>query len=421
MKINRLLKNFFAVGVVLVLAFLILANVSAVSAQEQPEITFFYSPTCPHCAAEEIFLDELEKKYPTVGIIRFDVTVRENYKKLEQFYGEYQVPFTEQGSTPVTFIDGKALGHKYFVGYSESINPIVGDYLSDLIEGLKEPEIPVSPSEVGDTGQTDPTSLEVTSTRTFNLPFIGEVDFTNSSPFVLSMAVGALDGFNACAMIALAFLLTILVTNGTRKKVLIIGGTFILVSGAIYYIFISAWLNLFLFLGFLQIITWIIAVVIIIFAILMLKDYIYGVVCKICEVKEDGKESVLTRWQRGLMARMGKLTNTEMSLWALLLGVVLVAAGVNMIELFCSLGFPLAYTKILTSYSLSTPAYYWYLLVYVVFYMIDDFIIFMIAVVTLRITGVSEKYLKIVKLISGIILLALGILLILRPELLAFH
>ena len=109
-----------------------------------------------------------------------------------------------------------------------------------------------------------------------------------------------------------------------------------------------------------------------------------------------------------------------MPLWLVLVTVATVAAGINLIEIFCSFGFPVAYTKILTGFSLSSVSYYFYLLVYIGFYMLDDFLIFLAAVITLRVTKVSEKYLKAVKLISGLALLLLGLAILFRPEFLAW-
>ena len=121
-----------------------------------------------------------------------------------------------------------------------------------------------------------------------------------------------------------------------------------------------------------------------------------------------------------MFAKMQQISQAKTSLPLMLLGVVVVAVGINMVEFVCSFGFPLVFTKILTSYNLGTPSYYFYLLIYILFYMIDDLIIFTLAIWTLRITQVSEKYLKAIKLISGIVLLILGLIILFKPELLMF-
>lgn len=118
---------------------------------------------------------------------------------------------------------------------------------------------------------------------------------------------------------------------------------------------------------------------------------------------------------------MEKIVNAQMPLPLILLGVAITAAGINLVELVCSLGFPLAFTKILTSSSLPIISYYFYLLVYILFYMIDDLIIFLLAVLFLRITQISERYLKAITLISSILLLILGLIIIFQPQILLFN
>ncbi|MFH1292481.1 MAG: hypothetical protein ABIH87_04790 [bacterium] len=368
-------------------------------AQENIVIDFFYSPTCPHCKEEEAYLKKLKATDKSITVNEYDIYEQGYIEKLEQYYQTYEVDKIRQGSVPVTFIKDK-----YFIGFNDFIADDINYYLKKLIESQAE---------------TDATSTSGVIEHPMKLPFIGEVNLSNYSPLFLSIVLGTLDGFNACAMVALGFLLTILISTGVRKRVLIIGGTFIFISGLVYFVFISAWLNLFLFLSHVKIITIIIGLVAVVFAVFLLKEYATDVVCKICHIdpKNEGK---LTKWQRQLFKRMDYLTTANLPLVITLIGVSIVAAGINTVELFCSFGFPLAFTKMLISLNLPTGSYYFYLIIYVIFYMIDDFLIFLIALFTLRITKVSDKYLKAIKLISGIILLLLGIIIIFKPEILTF-
>lgn len=364
-------------------------------AQESVEVNFFYSPTCPHCHKEQKFLDELEEKYGSqIKVNRFNIYEKENVERLEMLYNQYEVASELWGLVPITFT-----GEQAFVGFDDKIGQ---DIKTCIIEICMNGHLPAVESQKS----------------IYTLPFIGEINLNSYSPLALSIILGGLDGFNACAMAALAFLLAVLISTGVRKRIILIGGTFIFVSGLVYFIFISAWLNVFLFLGHIKFITILVGVIIVVFAVIMLKDYAKGVVCKICRIDPKGDAGLLTKWQRKLFVSMEKLTSLEVSLPIALVGVAVVAAGVNMIELACSLGLPLAFTKMLTSQNMPTAFYYFYLLVYIFFYMLDDFIIFLIAVFTLRITGVSDKYLKAVKLVSGILLLALGLIILFRPAIL---
>ncbi|MCK5044649.1 hypothetical protein KAR26_02885 [Candidatus Parcubacteria bacterium] len=372
---------------------LIFSSFSAVLAQDI-RVDFFYSNTCPHCADESEFLEEMEEKYPQIEVARMGVWEQENLDLLEKLYNQHEVPQEVRGFVPVTFIN-----EYYFFGNTENQNKEIEN---SIRTGLGLPAL-----------ETEEANNKI------KIPFIGEVDIGGFSPLALAVVLGALDGFNACAMVALGFLLAVLVATGIRKRVFLIGSVFILVSGMVYFLFISAWLNLFLVLENIKIITILVGFAVTLFAGFLLKDYFSGVVCKLCHVK-PGKQGFFSRIEQKLFLKMQKLTTAEMSLPITLLGVAVVAAGINMVELVCSFGFPLVFTKILTSWELSTLSYYSYLLVYILFYMLDDFVIFLIAVWTLRITQASEKYLKAIKLISGILLLLLGLIILIKPELLMF-
>jgi len=385
------------------------------SASKKMEINFFYSPTCPHCAKESKFLDYIEKKYPRFEINRFNIT--ENIELVKSYYLKTNVPERYWGSTPITFINGKV-----FLGFDESKSSIaIEEYLLQITNSCLENETADTekPTEENCIEPEKNKSPEIAQTiKNIKIPLIGQVDLSNFSLISLTVIIGTLDGFNACAMLALGFLLAVLVATGVRKRIFWIGGTFILVSGIIYFLFISAWLNLFLFVGYLKIISFIVGILIILFAIFLLKDYFSGVVCKLCNI-DPTNVNILTTWQRKLFASMNKLISLEMSLPITLLGVALVAAGINLVELVCSLGFPMAYAKILASFNLSHLSYYGYLILYVFFYMLDDFIIFIITATTLRLTNFGDKYLKAVKLISGIVLLIMGIIMLFKPEILS--
>ncbi len=381
MKSKIIFLSIFIVG--------LLASFTFVKAESN--IVFFYSETCPHCIQENEFLNELEKQHPEISVQRLVVSKQENIDKLKQYYSDYNVESDLQGLVPITFI-----GDKYFTGFTEKTGEKIKDSLFLDDQGNQE------------------TILEK-----IKIPFIGEINIKGLSPLVLSVVLGGLDGFNACAMVALGFLLAVLITNKDRKKTILIGGVFILVSGLVYFLFISAWLNLFLVLERLAYITLIVGIVVIVLSIFLLREYFHGIVCKLCDV-EMSRKNIFARIEKKMLEKMKILTSKDMPLIPMLFGVAIVAAGINLVELVCSFGFPLAFTKTLTQLNLSSASHYFYIFVYIFFYMLDDFLIFLVAVWTLRITQVSEKYLKIIKLVSGLALLGLGILMIFNPQALSF-
>lgn len=383
---------------ILAIFILLLNSFRICSARDKIEAYFFYSKTCPHCAEERSFLNGIEKKYPEIEVKKMEASGEENMTELTRLYEKYGVPQKTWGWVPILFI-----GEKYFLGYENEFTTgkEIEDYIAGLIQGI------------------DNNSSANDLDRVINLPLFGPMDISRLSPLFLAIILGALDGFNACAMVVLGFLLTILVSTGIREKVILIGGTFILVSGIIYFLFISAWLNLFLVLERIRLITVSAGIVVILFSLLLLKDYFQGVTCKLCEV-QPGKQGFFNKIQERLFEKIKDLSLKKASLPLLLLGVAAVSGAINLIELVCSFGFPLAFTEALSDCSLPQISYYFYILIYTIFYMIDDFIIFLIAVFTLKITRVSARYLKVIKLISAFCLLVLGLVILFKPELLAF-
>ncbi len=365
---------------------------------DEIEITFFYSESCSHCADEEKFLTVLKERYPIISIIEKEAS--SNSDLLKELYQKHGVSTKMQGFVPATFFD-----EQFFIGYKDdaSTGQEIEDYIKQIIKGESSDEC----EEENDSDILDKITL----------PFFGEIDVSNMSSMWLAMVLGTVDGFNACAMTALGFLLATLVATKIRKRIILIGGTFILVSGLVYFIFISAWLNLFLALEQIKAITLVVGVIIVLFALFTLRDYFYGTICKLCEIDPD-KQNIFTKIEKWLFKKIKEISEKDIPLLAFLAGVALVAVGINLIELVCSFGLPLAFTKTLTETNSSVASYYFNIFIYTLFYMLDDFLIFLLAVFTLRITNASEKYLKVIKLVSGIILFLLGIIMIFKPELL---
>ncbi len=228
---------------------------------------------------------------------------------------------------------------------------------------------------------------------------------------VLTVVLGLLDGFNPCSMWALIFLIGLLISFGDKKRLLILGSAFIITSATSYFLFMAAWLNLFLFIGFLFWVRIIIGVVAIGSGYFSLREYHYNktATCKVSDNKITQNF-------------IGKLKNAvyHEKLLLALVGVIALAFSVNMVELVCSIGFPAVYTQVLALSGLSTWQYYGYILGYVFFYDLDEIIVLVLALMTFRITTASAKFTLWAQLAGGIIMLILGFLLIFKPAWLLF-
>ena len=244
-----------------------------------------------------------------------------------------------------------------------------------------------------------------------DLWLIGTVDLTLLSLPSLALLLGFLDGFNPCAMWVLITLLTLLINTHDMKKVWIVGGTFLFVSGAVYYVFIAAWLNVFLLIGLNAIVQKIIGAV----AILGGGFYLYEAFGK---NPNECKVTNLSRRQR-VIARMKNIM--QISKWpAMILGVSILAVSVNMIELVCTAGLPAVFTQILAFNDISNIYRYGLIGLFILMYMIDDLVIFAIAVHTLHASGLTTKYRRFTLIFGGVLMYALGLLLIFAPEALTF-
>jgi hypothetical protein len=223
--------------------------------------------------------------------------------------------------------------------------------------------------------------------------------------------LAAIDGFNPCAMWVLVFLIGLLIGMRDTFRMWLYGSVFLLTSGAVYFVFLAAWLNAFLLIGALPAIRIGVGV----FALIAGGWYVAEFWRNpegACKVASPGSRVKLMERMRAAV--------TEPSTVVALLSIMGLAVAVNMIELLCSAGIPAVYTQILAISDLSTWTYYGYLLLYIVIFMLDDALIFVLAMVTLHQTGLMGTYARFSHLIGGTVLLAIGSALILRPELLAF-
>jgi len=197
---------------------------------------------------------------------------------------------------------------------------------------------------------------------------------------------------------------------------LLIGGTFIVASGIVYYLLLSAWLNLFLAISYVNLTRIIIGIFALGVGTWQIRNFIKFKpgVCKVTDGKALGDKI-----KNGFKNRTQKLVTSPLT-FGILIGIIILAFGVNLVEFFCSAGLPAIYTRILTLNNLSSLSYYLYLLLYTFIFMLDDLIVFLIAFITLSKIGFTEKYNYWATLIGGLLILILGILLIFRPEFLMF-
>jgi glutaredoxin len=351
-------------------------NAEAVDSAAPGVLRVYVREGCPHCAEAKKFLPRVVEQRPHLKIVYRsldqDPSARIELITLSQQHGLWPpgVP---------TFV----MHDKVLVGFNDAETS--GAVLLAFIDEA------------------------VTAGRKVNAGRFGEISVERLGLPLFTLALGLLDGFNPCAMWVLLFLLSLLIRLQNRRRMALVAGTFVFVSGAVYYAFMAAWLNVFLIMGMSNTVRWTLAGLAFVIGAVNVKDYF--------AFKQGLSFSIPEAAKPGLYARMRQLLQTE-ALAASLLSVTVLAVLVNFIELLCTAGLPAIYTAVLSQQGLSMLQYYGYLLLYIVAYIADDSLMVAIAVITLGSHKLTEQSGRWLKLISGAVMLALAATMVLRPDLL---
>lgn len=384
-----------AVFLGLLFFWLVLFTVPA-KAQNKAKLILFYSESCPHCQKEELFLERLANKYPKLNITKYQVdTDMGNQTLFKQTLQELGI---KQLGVPLTVI-----GDQHFIGYSD--DSTTGKAIELAVQkalGIDEPKNLVKPT-IKPVTENLPQEIKV--------PFFGNLEISSLSLPLFTIIIAALDGFNPCAMWTLLFLISLLLGMKDRRRMWILGTTFIVTSALVYFLFLSAWLNFFLFVGYSTWIRYLIGVVAIGAGSYHLYDYVKN---------KDGACKVTRNEKRQQVFAKLKEIATKKQFFLALVGIILLAIAVNMVELLCSAGLPAVYTQVLSYAKLPGWQYYGYLILYILVFMLDDLIVFFTAMITLKAVGLEGKYARYSHLIGGVLILLIGILMLFKPQWLMF-
>ena len=398
--------------ITIALAFLLvfLTGTAPVKAEENKVIVnLFYLSTCPHCHEEIAFLNNYEKE-GGIEVKKFEVSNSQN-RQLWTVVGNKLG--AEVGPVPLTVIGSEFIG-----GFDEP--ETTGRQIKELVSQAKEegwqdlvsqyePEPSKSFKEkLGDfkgqvsTGKDLPKEVSL---------FGKKINLADLSLPMLTVVLGIVDGFNPCAMWILLFLISLLLNMDNRLKMWALGLTFIFISGVMYFVMMAAWLNLFLLIGLIAWVRYLIGIFAVGAGGWQVKLWFEGRAGG-CEATDDEK-------RQKLFSRLKKAVYEE-KLWVSLLGISALAIGINMFELMCSAGLPAVFTSVLSVSGVSAWQRYLYIFGYVILYMIDDFFVFAIAMITLKATGIQSKYANWARLIGGAVMLWIGYAMLFKPEILAF-
>lgn len=384
----QLLARFIALS--LVVQLLCLTGGRSAGAAAGATLYYFWGEGCLHCAEAKPFLNELQRKYPALKVESWEVLEhRENIPRLMQMAKERG---REATGVPVFII-----GSHMYSGFSEQTPA----ELEKAVKEALQPQAAHPPAP--------PRAGAPMKAQRLKVPGLGELDPQRYSLPFFTLVIASLDSFNPCAFFVLFFLLSLLIHARSRRRMLLIGGVFVFVSGLLYFLFLAAWLNLFLIAGTLPAITAAAGLLALLVGLINVKDFFLfqqGVTLSIPEGKKPK-----------LFARMRRLLKAE-SLPSLLTGSSVLAVAANGYELLCTAGFPMVFTRALTLHRLSAAGYYLYLALYCMIYVVPLAAIVVIFTVTLGGRKLSEWQGRVLKLVSGLMMLGLGVVLLVKPALL---
>lgn len=379
----------------LFMLFLLLMVTSFAYAEVPVDIEVFVREGCPHCAKAETFLHTLQQEQPALNIVIVDIAKQPDALQRLQSLAKNQGIRTVR--IPAFQIRGQLL-----IGYSDETS--TGQLIRDVL--AQTPPVKNNQDNSGSCEAEQVNTCEVTTPAkpTFAVNFLGyKLSLEDVGLPLFTIAMGLLDGFNPCSMWVLLLVIALLAPMNNRPRMLAIAGTFVAVEGIAYFMFMAAWLNLFLLIGLSRVSEIAIAVIALVAGLLNLKDFWrfgWGVSLSI---PNAAKPAIYERIRNILQAK---------NMTAAIIGAVVLALLVQIVEFMCTSGFPALYTRILTLKQLDNISYYSYLLLYNIAYMLDDLLILSIGVITLSQHRLQEKEGRWLKFISGLAMVGLGIYLL---------
>lgn len=355
------------------------ASATRPSTTDTVEVVVFFGEGCPYCAQELEFLVELQDRTPQVEVLAYEVW--ENEANRAYFRSMADAAGIDAGSVPTTFI-----GDLVWVGFDS----VVADQITAAVDALLESRTPdvVERTEVG-------------------VPIVGTVDVADTSLIVATLLIGFVDGINPCSFWVLSVLLALVLHSGSRTRIAVVGVVFLSVTSALYGLYMFGAYSA---LDYAAEMTWVrvaVALVAGAFGVLHLKEYV---------THRGPSLTIADDRKPGMYRGMRSLARTDRSLPAVLAGTVVLAVGVSLAETPCTAGLPLLWTNLLTARDVSSPEAAFLFGLYLLAFLIDELIVFTIAVVGLRATKVQEHHARLLQLISGTLMLALALTMLFAPH-----
>lgn len=361
-------------------------------ADGQPEVQlyFFWSINCLHCVVAHPHVEAIPQARPWIKLNMLELSRNPGNAHQFQSLVERSGALDSAGVPAFLFC-----GEMHFGWESDATT---GALLRSRLDACHARVL---------AGQPVAATATVATSETIKLPFFGTVDAATLSLPALTLVLAGLDAFNPCAFFVLLFLLSMLTHQKSRARMLAIGGIFVTVSGFMYFAFMVAWLNVFQLFGHFAWVTLAAGALALFVGVVNVKDFFWfekGVTLSIPAAK---KPDIFRRARAILVAN---------HLPAMLAATVFLAVAANFYELLCTAGFPMIYTRLLTLADLSPAGRYAYLAAYNLIYVLPLAAIVIVFTRSMGARKLTEREGRLLKLMSGLMMLGLGALLLFAPE-----
>ena len=375
-------------------------------ASEVVNLYLFWGDGCSHCAEEKPFLQKLIDEVYKDRLVVHEYEIWYNNENAELADKWAQAYGGEMSGVPMTFI-----GPHFVTGFNEGHEQELIDYIEEELAAG-----PIDPRRIAEGELTVEQVLESREQKknepqrsVINVPLIGEVDLQNKSLLVTTIIIGLVDGVNPCSLWVLTMLLAMVIHTDSRKKTLIIGFVYLFITAAIYALFILGVFSLLSYVRFMKWIQIVVACITLVLGIINLKDYFF--------FKQGVSLTIDDEKKPGLYKKMRNVLKNTDNTWAMIGATVVLAAGVSLVEFSCTAAFPVIWSNILSAHGVTKVEFALHLLLYMILYQLDELIIFLVVVITMKSKKMEESHGQVLKLFSGCLMVALSAVMIIKPAL----
>ncbi|HEX6130189.1 MAG TPA: hypothetical protein VF044_00550 [Actinomycetota bacterium] len=378
--------RWLAVAILALAAVLTWGSPAAARTGDEPvELTIFYGDGCPYCAAELAFLEELRAATPRLEVDAYEVWHDEANRDL------FVATLTELGEEPQA-VPTTVVGDRVWVGFDDRIGAEIERAVGSALSGAREPE----PGAASDAATVD-------------VPLLGTVSVGDRSLVLATLAIAFVDGVNPCSLWVLSMLLALVLRGGSRRRVAVVGAVFLGVTSLMYGLYIVG------FYGALSLadpIAWIqraVAVAVGVLGALQIADAL--------GVRGAPRVGIPQGRRPELFHRMRELAAADRGVGAALLATGGLAVAVSLMETPCTAGLPMLWTGLLAEHDVGWAGMAVLFALYLVVFLIDELLVLAVAIGTMRAFKLQERHGRDLKLVSGVVMLSLAAVLLLRPEL----